>query len=93
VKLLNFLPTPGCSFLDYINPEHYVTTEQYRSIWQQVIELMLMGIWARFLAGAFILLAFYFMVRRQRYQMGVVCVIMAALVIYGGTLLKLFNII
>jgi ABC-type Fe3+ transport system permease subunit len=79
--------------LEYLNPQHYVTSERYVHMWQGLIATLLLGFWARFLAAACIFLAFYFMVRRQRYQAGVWFIVLASILIYGGTVLKFFSIL
>jgi ABC-type Fe3+ transport system permease subunit len=81
------------SFLEYLNPQHYVTSERYVHMWQGLIATLLLGFWARFLAATCIFLAFYFMVRRQKYPVGVWFIALASILTYGGTILKFLNLL
>jgi hypothetical protein len=79
---------PCLSFLDYLNPLNYFSEGEYASFWQRLFETVLSGFWGRFFALALIVLGFYFVIRRQRYQLGIWCIVFATLIVYGGTLLR-----
>jgi len=79
--------------LDYIDPLHYISPADYADFWICLFSTILQGFWGRSLALILIVIAFYLGVRRQRFQLGICFIFLAALVIYGATLMKWLGII
>ncbi|MDD5233681.1 MAG: hypothetical protein PHG91_09825 [Syntrophales bacterium] len=74
--------------LDCIDPLHYISQSDYTEFWTGLFSTILRGFWGRSLAVILIVLAFYLGIRRQRFQLGIWFIFLAAGVIYGATLLK-----
>ena len=85
------MPALSGDFLDYINPLQYFTMDEYTSIWTNMFATILSGFWARCFAWTCLVLALYFIIRRQRYTAGATFMVIAALLAYGGALFKFFT--
>ena len=81
------------NFLEYLNPLRYFTHDEYVSFWQMLFQTVLNGFWARALSVASLILAFWFMARRQNIPMFLFFISMAFITAYlGGLVNMLFKI-
>ncbi len=81
------------NFFNAINPLKHFSEGEYLYFWQILFVSVLEGFWARFLSAAFLLLAFWFGVRRQRFQRGLIFFGLACLITYGSAILRLFGLL
>ncbi|RMD59385.1 MAG: hypothetical protein D6828_01560 [Nitrospirae bacterium] len=77
-------------FFDHINPLNFIQPDKYFSIWRYLFSTIFNGFWARVFAVVFLVLAFWFGVRRQSFQLGCIFFLLAVLVTYGGIVLRIF---
>lgn len=80
-------------WFDQVNPLKYVTSDSYAASWQSLFSTLLQGFWGRLLALAFLILSFWFGVRRRNFAMALSFFILALLVTYGAPLLKLLGLL
>ncbi len=78
-------------FFQYLNPLRYFTEQQYASFWDRMFETVLSGFWARLISVSLLVLAFYFMVRRQNVQLFVILFLLALASAYIGGLWAIFR--
>ncbi len=76
------------NFFEAINPLSHFSEGEYFYFWQMLFVTVLEGFWAKMLAGVFLLMAFWFGVRRQRFQRGLIFFGLSCLVTYGAAILK-----
>jgi hypothetical protein len=78
------------NIIDIVNPYRYISQTEYMSIWMYLFETFLQGFWARVGAVVFLILAFWFGVRRQSFYLGFIFFILTVFMTYaGGLLIKL----
>ncbi len=77
--------------IDALNPLRHFTEKEYISFWQTLFTTILEGFWARVFAGAFLFLTFWFGVRRQRFQIGLIFFALALLITYGSAIVTLIG--
>ncbi|MFB3925458.1 MAG: hypothetical protein ACE14T_05335 [Syntrophales bacterium] len=77
--------------LEWINPLEYYSPDEYTALWLRLFSTVFQGFWGRFFALTFILFAFYLGVRRQKFQLGLWFILMAAFIVYGAAVLRFFN--
>ena len=65
----------------------------YTSLWQHLFSTLLQGFWGRLLALSFLLLSFWFGVRRRNFAAAAAFFVLALLVTYGAPLLKLLGLL
>lgn len=70
--------------LDYLNPLKRFTEAEYLSMWQTLFSTVLSGFWARFAACVFLILSFWFGVRRQNFFTGLAFFLLAMAVTYSA---------
>ena len=70
--------------LDVLNPLRHFSEGEYVSFWQALFASILEGFWARVFAGTCLFFAFWFGVRRQRVQIGLVFFALTLLITYGS---------
>ena len=75
--------------VEVINPIRHVGEGKYAEIWQKLFATLLDGFWARLLFIIFVLAAIFFGIRRRNPQAAALCAIFAALIAFGGGILKL----
>jgi len=69
----------------FFNPFKYFTPEQYTNFWQHLFSTILMGFWGRFFASAFLVMAFWFGVIRQKVVPALVFFCLTAVIAYFGS--------
>jgi hypothetical protein len=79
---------PVMDFLEFLNPLKYFSHEGYQSFWRTLFATVLQGFWARLFAASFLFLAFWFGVRRQRFQIGFAYFVISVAMTYGATVLR-----
>ncbi len=72
--------------IDALNPLRHFTEGEYISFWQALFATILEGFWARICAGSCLFLTFWFGVRRQRFQIGLIFFALTLLIAYGSVL-------
>ena len=78
------------NIIDLLNPHNYISNIEYVHIWKYLFETFLQGFWARICAVVFLILAFWFGVRRQSFYLGFLFFVLSVFVTYaGGILIKL----
>ena len=75
-------------FLEFLNPLRYLSHEGYQSFWRTLFATILQGFWARFFAASFLFLAFWFGVRKQRFQLGIAYFVISVVITYGATVVR-----
>ncbi len=75
-------------FLELMNPLKYFSHDEYQSFWKMLFATILQGFWGKALAVSFLFLAFWFGVRRQRFQLGLVYFVLSVAITYGATILR-----
>ena len=63
----------------------------YATMWQYLFSTLLQGFWGRLLALSFLVLSFWFGVRRRNFAAAAAFFALALLVTYGAPLLKLLG--
>ncbi len=77
------------NFLEYFNPLHYFTYEQYINFWKVLFQTVLSGFWARALSASSLFLAFWFMARRQNIPLFIFFMSIAFITAYLGGIINL----
>ena len=77
--------------MDWLNPLKYMSENEYQGFWQMVYYNLFHGFWARFFAVLFLLLAFWFGVRRQNIYMGLIFFIGTVFFVYLGGFIGLIG--
>lgn len=77
--------------LDALNPLRHFSEGEYVSFWQALFASVLEGFWARAIAGTCLFLAFWFGVRRQRFQLGLMFFALTLFITYGAVLVALMG--
>jgi hypothetical protein len=75
------------------NPLTYVGEKEYEAYWQMLFSTVLSGFWARALAVLFLVLAFWFGVRRQQVVVGFWFLVLALVMAYGGSLFRVIGLL
>ena len=78
------------NILDYANPFRYVDPDKYVSFWAMLFATAFEGVFARVFAVAFLGLAFWMGVYRQRFASGLTFYTLSIMFTYFGALLKTF---
>lgn len=73
--------------MEMLNPLRYFTHNEYQSLWSALFATILHGFWAKTFAVLFLFLAFWFGVRRQRFQLGLLYFMLSVMMTYGATVL------
>ena len=79
--------------LQRMNPVRYITGESYAEHWRHAFATVLQGFWGRLLALSFLVLSFWFGVRRRNFAAAAALFVLALLVTYGAPLLKLLGLL
>ncbi|MGA2151788.1 MAG: hypothetical protein ABSG48_06485 [Geobacteraceae bacterium] len=74
------------SAIEWLNPLHYCTQEQYTTFLHETCTMFFHGFWARFFFFAFIFLAFWTGVRSRNPTLAAVCLFFSAIIAYSGGL-------
>ena len=77
--------------IEKLNPLHYMGRGDYTSFWQKLFATMLYGFWGRLFFVLLIIAAFWVGVRQRNPTLAAVCLLMAAIVAYGGGILNLLR--
>ena len=77
--------------IEKLNPLHYMGRGDYTTFWQKLFATMLYGFWGRLLFVLLIIAAFWVGVRQRNPTLAAVCLLMAAIVAYGGGILNLLR--
>jgi hypothetical protein len=77
--------------IDKINPLRYTNAGDYTAFWQKLFATMLFGFWGRFFFVLLIVAAFWVGVRQRNPTLAALCLLLAAIVAYGGGLLNLMK--
>lgn len=81
------------SWLDALNPLSHTTSDNYTHFWQILFSTMLEGFWGRFFAFVFLILSFWFGVRRRNVMVGVALFGMSLLITVGAPLMHVFGLL
>jgi len=74
------------SAIEYLNPLHYWTQEQYSNFLHGWFSMFFHGFWARLFFFAFVFLAFWTGVRSRNPTLAAICLFIAAIIAYSGGL-------
>lgn len=77
--------------MDWLNPLNWMTPSEYYNLWTYVYYSLFHGFWARFFSVVFLLLAFWFGVRRQNIMFGLFFFGLTVLIVYLGGFLQLIK--
>jgi hypothetical protein len=80
-------------FLEHLNPLRHVTTGRYLDIWQSLFSTLLQGFWGRLFAVSFLLLSFWFGVRRRNFAMGAAFFALSLTFTYGAQFLRVLGLL
>jgi hypothetical protein len=80
-------------WLNRVNPLNYFSLEGYAASWQSLFSTLLQGFWGRLLALSFLVLSFWFGVRRRNFAVALAFFVLALLVTYGAPLLKILGLL
>jgi hypothetical protein len=75
-------------WLNALNPLHHTTSSNYTHFWQVMFSTILEGFWGRLFAFIFLILSFWFGVRRRNIMIGVVLFGMSLLITIGAPLMR-----
>jgi len=75
--------------IEKLNPLQYMGQAEYTGIWLNLFATLLYGFWGRFFFVALVLSAFWVGVRQRNPTLAAVCLLLAAVVAYGGGIVKL----
>lgn len=75
--------------IEKLNPLRYLGPAEYTGFWQQLLATLLYGFWGRFLFIALVVSAFWVGVRQRNPTLAAICLLLAALVAYGGGIVNL----
>jgi len=81
------------SWLRRINPLSYLSFEEYSASWRFLFSTLLQGFLGRLLAFSFLILSFWFGVRRRNFAVAFSFFILALLFTYGAPLLKMLDLL
>ena len=70
--------------LERLNPLHYMGAQEYNSVWQKLFATVLYGFWGRMFFVALMIMAFYVGVRQRNPALAGICLVLAAVIAYGG---------
>lgn len=85
------MSAPAGMPLERLNPLHYMGSHEYSTIWQKLFATVLYGFWGRFFFVALMLMAFYVGVRQRNPALAGVCLVLAAVIAYGGGAWNIFR--
>ncbi|GMT42650.1 MAG: hypothetical protein IEMM0002_1061 [bacterium] len=74
----------GTNLIDWLDPLKRFTESEYAAFWQTLFDTVLNGFWAKLIAAAFLLLSFWFGVRRQNFATGLVFFLIAMAFTYSA---------
>ena len=77
--------------LERFNPLHYMGKGDYTSFWQKLFSTLLYGFWGRFFFVVLVVSAFWVGVRQRNPTLAAICLLLAAVVAYGGGILNLLK--
>lgn len=77
--------------VEWLNPLHHLSQEQYSELWHKLFTTLLHGFWSRILFFSLIFLAFWVGVRQRNPTLAAVLLILSAIVAYGGGLIDWFR--
>ena len=77
--------------IDRFNPLHYMGKGDYTSFWQKLFSTLLYGFWGRFFFVVLVVSAFWVGVRQRNPTLAAICLLLAAVVAYGGGMLNLLK--
>ena len=75
--------------IEKLNPLNYMGQAEYTGFWLNLFATLLYGFWGRFFFVALVLSAFWVGVRQRNPTLAAVCLLLAAVVAYGGGIVKL----
>lgn len=76
--------------IDVFNPLRYMNQDKYEKFWINLFNTILYGFWSRFFFVILMLAGFWFGVRQRNPTMAVICLVLAALIAYGGGMIDMF---
>ncbi len=77
--------------IEWLNPLRHVNVETYTAFWRHLYDTFLHGFWARLFFFALMFLAFWTGVRHRNPTLAAVCLLLAAVIAYGGGLFDWFK--
>ena len=77
--------------IDIFNPLRYMNQDAYAKFWINLFNTLLYGFWSRFFFIILILSGFWFGVRQRNPTVAVICLVLAALIAYGGGMMDMFR--
>ena len=77
--------------IERFNPLHYMGKGDYTSFWQKLFSTLLYGFWGRFFFVVLLVSAFWVGVRQRNPTLAAICLLLAAVVAYGGGMLNLLK--
>ena len=80
-------------WLNALNPLHHTSSTNYMHFWQVMFSTMLEGFWGRMFAFLFLIMSFWFGVRRRNVMIGAGLFAMSLLITIGAPLLRLFGLL
>ena len=75
-------------WLNLLNPFQYISHGEYINWWSGMVRTLLSGFWSRFFASTFLLLAFWLVVYRRRFALGILLFFMSVTIAYLGSLVS-----
>jgi len=75
--------------IEKLNPLHYMGQAAYTGFWQKLFATLLYGFWGRFFFVALVISAFWVGVRQRNPTLAAICLLLAAIVAYGGGVMNL----
>ncbi len=74
----------GTNLIDWLNPLKRFTEDEYTAFWQVLFDTAFSGFWAKLIAAVFLLLSFWFGVRRQNFATGFAFFLIAVAITYSA---------
>jgi len=80
-------------WMNALNPLNHMTSDHYTNFWQVMFSTILEGFWGRFFAFAFLILSFWFGVRRRNVMIGIALFSMSLLITVGAPIMHIIGLL
>jgi ABC-type Fe3+ transport system permease subunit len=77
--------------IEKLNPLHYMGQEAYAKFWEKLFNTILYGFWGRFFFVVLVALSFWVGVRQRNPTLAAICLVLAAIIAYGGGLVDVIT--
>lgn len=77
--------------IEKLNPLHYMGQAEYTGFWQKLFATIFYGFWGRCFFVALVVSAFWVGVRQRNPTLAAICLLLAAIVAYGGGIMNLIR--